>query len=197
MEPAATLTPPMARLEPPASSPLAAGAPKPASAKKGFSFWDFLDVINPLQHIPVVSTIYRAITGDTIRPEAKLVGGGLFGGPIGLALAAADTVVQQETGKDAGGHVMALLAGEKKPAAPVLAAAAPPTLSEGQLQLLAQSFNEIAPAAKPAAKTEAAHRREDAYEAALWRMADVLAAHRALDSAHRTPTVEIATLPPL
>ncbi len=196
MDPAATLTPPLARLDPPAASPLKAGAATPAATKKGFSFWDFIDVINPLQHIPVVSTIYRAITGDTIRPEAKLAGGGLFGGPIGLALATADTVVQQETGKDAGGHVMALLKGEKQPAT-VVQRAAIPTLSENQLQLLAQSFNEIAPAAKPAAKAEAARRREDAYEAALQRMADVLAAHRALDSAHRTPTVEVATLPPL
>lgn len=190
------IAPQLTRLELPASSPLAAGASKPVPAKKGFSFWDFLDVINPLQHIPVVSTIYRAITGDTIRPEAKLVGGGLFGGPVGLALAAADTVVEQETGKDAGGHMMALFAGEKKPAVAVQTAAIP-TLSEGQLQLLAQSFNEIAPAANPAAKTEAARRREDAYEASLRRMADILAAHRALDSAHRTPTVEVTPLPPL
>ena len=34
----------------------------------GFTFLDMLDIINPLQHIPVVSTLYRAITGDTIEP---------------------------------------------------------------------------------------------------------------------------------
>lgn len=196
MDPAATLTPPLARLDPPAASPLKAGAAKSAPAKKGFSFWDFIDVINPLQHIPVVSTIYRAITGDTIRPEAKLVGGGLFGGPIGLALAAADTVVEEETGKDTGRHVMALLKGEKEPAT-VVQRAEMPTLNEAQWQILAQSFNEIAPAAKPAAKAEAARRREDAYEAALQRMADILAAHRALDTTVQTPTVEVTPLPPL
>lgn len=27
-----------------------------------------LDIINPLQHIPVLNTIYRAATGDTIAP---------------------------------------------------------------------------------------------------------------------------------
>ncbi|MDP6473864.1 MAG: hypothetical protein QF894_03030 [Alphaproteobacteria bacterium] len=32
----------------------------------GFGFDDFLDLINPLQHIPIISTIYREITGDTI-----------------------------------------------------------------------------------------------------------------------------------
>ncbi len=34
-----------------------------------FSFDDFLDIINPLQHLPVISTIYRAITHDTINPS--------------------------------------------------------------------------------------------------------------------------------
>ncbi|HEY4164992.1 MAG TPA: hypothetical protein VGM59_18140, partial [Dongiaceae bacterium] len=32
-----------------------------------FGWDDFLDVINPLQHIPIVSQIYRAITGDQIN----------------------------------------------------------------------------------------------------------------------------------
>ena len=31
-----------------------------------FTFDDFLDIINPLQHLPIVSMIYRAITGDNI-----------------------------------------------------------------------------------------------------------------------------------
>ena len=41
----------------------------------GLTFGDVLDVINPLQHIPVVSTIYRAITGDEISPGARVAGG--------------------------------------------------------------------------------------------------------------------------
>ena len=38
----------------------------------GFSFGDILDLINPLQHIPIVGTIYRAVTGDDplIRDES-------------------------------------------------------------------------------------------------------------------------------
>ncbi|MGB6086494.1 MAG: hypothetical protein WBF74_07845, partial [Parvibaculum sp.] len=31
-----------------------------------FGFSDFLDVINPLQHIPIVSSIYRELTGDEL-----------------------------------------------------------------------------------------------------------------------------------
>ena len=36
-----------------------------------FSFHDLLDIVNPLQHLPVIGTIYRAITGDTYRHAGK------------------------------------------------------------------------------------------------------------------------------
>ena len=75
----------------------------------GFTFRDVLDLINPLQHIPVISTIYRAITGDKIDTGARLIGGGLFGGPIGFAAAAANVAVTEAAGKDIGGNLMAML----------------------------------------------------------------------------------------
>ena len=34
----------------------------------GFTFSDLMDIINPLQHIPVVSSIYRSLSGDEIDP---------------------------------------------------------------------------------------------------------------------------------
>jgi hypothetical protein len=77
--------------------------------KDGFSFGALLDAINPLQHIPVVSTIYRAATGDAIGPAPRIMGGALFGGVIGLITSAADAVVEGVTGKDTGSHVMAML----------------------------------------------------------------------------------------
>ena len=52
---------------PPAQAPASA----PAS-HGGFTFHDFLSIINPLQHLPVISTIYRAITGDTIGVPEKI-----------------------------------------------------------------------------------------------------------------------------
>jgi hypothetical protein len=78
-----------------------------------FTFWDFLDVINPLQHIPIVNGIYRELTGDTIKPVMKLAGGTLFGGPIGLALSTVDVGIQGTTGKDTGEHLQAMLKGEE------------------------------------------------------------------------------------
>lgn len=81
--------------------------------EEGFTFWDFLDVINPLQHIPVVNTIYREMTGDEIKPPAKMIGSAIIGGPIGLAVAMADSIVEDTTGKDMGGHAMAMFRGDE------------------------------------------------------------------------------------
>ena len=88
------------------------------NAKKdddGFSFGDFLDIINPLHHIPIIGAIYRKITGDEIDPEARLIGGGLFGGAIGLALASADVAVEETTGKSTSQHAMAMLGLDDEP----------------------------------------------------------------------------------
>ncbi len=81
----------------------------------GFTFWDFVDMINPFQQIPIVSTAYRAITGDEIDPGSRLVGGTLYGGPIGLAASTFNVVVEHQTGKDVGEHVLALFEGDEAP----------------------------------------------------------------------------------
>jgi hypothetical protein len=72
----------------------------------GFGFGDFLDLINPLQHIPVVGTIYRRITGDDISAASKVVGGAIFGGAMGLAFSAFDAVIKEQNGKDLGETVL-------------------------------------------------------------------------------------------
>jgi len=79
----------------------------------GLTFDDLLDVVNPLHHLPVVSTIYRSLSGDTIAPGPRLAGGGLFGGFIGLASAAVNVAVEESTGKDIGDHVYAMVSGEE------------------------------------------------------------------------------------
>ena len=58
-----------------------------------FSFIkSFIDIINPLQHIPIVGNIYRNITGDQISPGARIAGSTLYGGPIGGITALAKEV---------------------------------------------------------------------------------------------------------
>lgn len=79
---------------------------------KSFGFFDVLDMINPLQHIPVVSTIYRNLTGDSIGPAARVVGGAAFGGPIGAAAGIVNALVQMETGKDVTDNMVASVKSE-------------------------------------------------------------------------------------
>ena len=94
----------------------------------GFSFDDFLDMINPLQHLPVVSTLYREMTGDEMDPASRIVGGAIFGGAIGAGVSLAEAVLEQATGDDVGGHVMSLLQGSTPtPNLPTAIAAAPIT----------------------------------------------------------------------
>ncbi len=59
----------------------------------GLTFGDVLDLINPLQHIPVIGALYRKITGDVIDPAIRIAGGALFGGPIGAAVASVAVAV--------------------------------------------------------------------------------------------------------
>ena len=40
----------------------------------GLSFKDFLDILNPLQHIPLVNTIYRKATGDRPGALSRIIG---------------------------------------------------------------------------------------------------------------------------
>ena len=78
-------------------------------------FATLLDIINPLQHIPLVSSLYREITGDEISPAARIVGGGLFGGPIGLASASANAIFEQASGDDILGHALAMFSDDGDP----------------------------------------------------------------------------------
>src|SRR4029079_9179817 len=78
-----------------------------------FGWDDFLDVINPLQHIPIVAQIYRAVTGDEINGAAELIGALPLGPLSGLGLVATvvDLAVKDTTGDDMGGNLMAMVFG--------------------------------------------------------------------------------------
>ncbi len=96
----------------------------PAAPGEEVTFSDFLSVINPLQHIPVVSSIYRWVTGDTIKPAARVIGGALYGGPLGLVSAALNAVVEEVKGSDIGGQILAAVTPDRSHGAkPQMAAA--------------------------------------------------------------------------
>ncbi len=78
----------------------------------GITVADVIDLINPLQHIPIVSSIYREVTGDTIDPGMRLIAGAALGGPIGFAVAMINNVIEDGSGRDVGGHMLAMIRGD-------------------------------------------------------------------------------------
>lgn len=132
----------------------AAAAPMPRNAdglpepESDMSFWDVLDVVNPLQHIPVVNNIYRAVTGDEIGAPARVMGGILFGGVIGGAAAIANAVLEQSTGQDLGGHMLASLGFEETGGQATAVAQAP---AQGQAPAAAAATTAAATTPAPAA----------------------------------------------
>lgn len=90
-----------------------------APAQK-LGFKDFIDVINPLQHIPVVATLYRKATGDQINPAAELLGGAIFGGPLGAAAAMANVAIKGQTGRNIGERMMGLVDPDAAPAPEII-----------------------------------------------------------------------------
>lgn len=76
------------------------GGPEP------FGFDDIIDMVNPLQHIPLVNRVYRHVTGDEIQPVSKIIGGSIYGGPAGAAVGIADTISEYETGRDMLGNAV-------------------------------------------------------------------------------------------
>ncbi len=96
----------------------------------GLNFDDFLDLINPLQHLPIISTFYRAVTGDEISIGSRVLGGALFGGIIGFVAAMVNAFIADTTGKDIGEHVLALFDdSDEGPQVATAAATQPPAAS--------------------------------------------------------------------
>jgi hypothetical protein len=107
----------------------------------GFSFHDVLDTLNPLQHIPIVGSIYRSITHDEPGAVARILGDGLYGGGpigalVGLFTGALNVLVQADTGKDIGEHMLSLVGlgghGASSGTANAGGTAAPPANGTGQ-----------------------------------------------------------------
>ncbi|HEU5048032.1 MAG TPA: hypothetical protein VFT64_09360 [Rickettsiales bacterium] len=90
------------------------GSPQPTataltptgSSSSGLSFGDILDAVNPLQHIPVVSSVYRTLTGGTISATSQIAGDAIYGLALGggtlvsAAIGAAPSVAENVTGVD-------------------------------------------------------------------------------------------------
>jgi hypothetical protein len=111
----------------PASGP--AANPDPTKPHEGF-FHHLLDVINPLQHLPVISTIYRAITGEHIGTVERIAGDTLYGGLWGAVSSVADVAFEGITGKSVEDTVLAWF---KSDTSIKVAQTRGPTFTEAQL----------------------------------------------------------------
>ena len=70
---------------------------------------DFIDLINPLQHIPFVNMAYRAITGDQIYGAARMVD--VAFGPVAGASTAIDLAFRDVTGDSMAANAIAAVFG--------------------------------------------------------------------------------------
>ena len=107
------------------SQPLSA-APNGAITADDFNFDALIDTINPLQHIPLVSTLYREITGDKMGAPASIAGGALYGGVLGFFSALGNEFLRAVTGHDVGETILSLLQGNGDTAAPANVASSDP-----------------------------------------------------------------------
>ena len=83
---------------------------------------ELIDVLNPLQHLPVISSLYRYITGDEMETPARVMGGTLYGGPLGFLASLAVAMATEVGGTDPGGAVLAQLFGSPESGSEDLAA---------------------------------------------------------------------------
>src|SRR5208282_1929192 len=94
----------------------------PAHAESHVSFHDILSALNPLQYVPVIGTIYRAVTGDQIPEALRRIGSiivsGLIAGPIGVAIDVATIAAEKITGIDLDRTGQELLAGNRAAGTP-------------------------------------------------------------------------------
>lgn len=109
-----------------------------------FGFRDIIDIINPLQHIPIVATLYRHMTGEKIGAIPRVIGGALWGRLGGFVSGLVNALVDWFTGEDIGDHIYSALFGDTNKSANETAVAQVPEPAT------------VAPVALPAAQQTAA-----------------------------------------
>lgn len=77
--------------------------------RDGFEFEDVVSIVNPLHHFPVIGTVYRGLTGSDLHPMSQIIGGALYGGPVGAITGTANAITKVQTGKDMGEHALNMI----------------------------------------------------------------------------------------
>jgi hypothetical protein len=166
-------------------------------AQHDFTFGDFLDIINPLQHIPVVGTLYRWVTGDTIKTPEKIAGDTLYGGAMGAISSVADTLFEQATGKNFGDTILSFFVGrhDDKPTA-VAANTVPKAATTSASMTAAVATPAPAPASAPKAQTSSSPDVAALAQSLRYRGVNQDLAARALYAYRRTASLSPAAAAP-
>lgn len=108
-----------------------------------FSFKDLVDIVNPLQHLPVIGSVYRYLTGDEPSGGARIIGDSLYGGPIGFGVSVVSTaLLNDSSGHDIGERVLADVFGPRDGSTPTATAvAATPSAAMGTSAAQAAPMN--------------------------------------------------------
>ena len=133
----------MTQITPLSGVPTSLPQQQASSASSGawdFSFHNLLSIINPLQHLPSIGSLYRAITGDTIGTPERIAGDTLYGGFWGAVSSIADSAFAAVTGKDFGDTVLALFTGSHASAPAAVAANAPAAPANSAYAALSDSL---------------------------------------------------------
>ena len=139
--------------QPKAAATADASTDKPliTTSADGKSFFEnMLDIVNPLEHLPIVSTIYHAITGNQSGDLEKMAGDTLYGGPMGLASSVADIAFEKITGKSFGDTVMSWVGLDNDDASSGNTALASKTATTPDAATAALNKGSLAPAANMA-----------------------------------------------
>ncbi len=139
-----------------------------------FTFGDFVDIINPLHHIPVVGTIYRELTDEKIKPVSRVVGDVLYGAITGSVLvsciaSAISAAYEQNEGAEPLTQLASAIFGadEADAEAPVMLAQADAKQDKGEFKLASAVVPEApVPQASTAIETVSKASLETAFEPA-------------------------------
>jgi hypothetical protein len=122
------------------------------ASDEGMSFDDVLNAVNPLHHIPIVSTIYQAVSGAKIGIGPRMIAAAILGGPAGLILAGISAFIEEMSGGTMAEHAVALfdgVTGDGGPAPANMSAAVPNHTDGGTESIDASALGDV-PAIQPA-----------------------------------------------
>lgn len=81
------------------------------ASDEGLSFDEVLNSLNPLHHVPIVSTIYQAVSGEKIGIGPRMIAATILGGPVGLIIAGIAAFIEEMSGGTIAEHAVALFEG--------------------------------------------------------------------------------------